>query len=258
MSPEVPTADPGREVEIETSGALMAIWLNRPDKKNALTAAMYSALADALEVAEADNQIRIVTLAGRGRDFSAGNDLGDFLNNTPTDLDQPVFHFIRTAASFPKILVAGVRGAAVGIGTTILLHCDIVLAESGATFLLPFVNLGLVPEAASTLLLPRLVGRQLAARYLLLGEPFDTEAALRFGLVTDLIADGQLEARLEEMARKIAAKPPAALLQTKRLLLADTAATLASIETEARIFIERLQSDEAQAAFSSFFKKRAG
>lgn len=244
------------EILATPSGATLELRLNRPDKKNAITAAMYAAMADALSDAASDPQIRVVTILGRGGTFSSGNDIRDFQQSPPLDPTQPVFRFLSAISRFPKILVAGVEGAAVGVGTTMLLHCDLVLAAPSAMFSMPFVDLGLVPEAASSLLLPQLIGPQRAAKHLLLGEAFDAETALRYGLVTDIVA-GDLEARVHNVAERIAAKPPEAVRITKRLIRSNEAAVQKRIDEEATLFAGRLTSAEAAEAFQAFFEKRA-
>src|SRR3954447_25550769 len=184
-------------VRIETNGALTSISLARPERRNAITVAMYSALAEAVEQAAADPSVRVITFDGEGQDFAAGNDLADFLNAAPRDGEEiPVWRLLRALATCETPMVAAVHGNCVGIGTTMLLHCDLVIADETARFSLPFVDLGLVPEAASTLLLPRLAGRRRAARYLLLGEPFGTDEALAIGLVSHRAASGTLDEAL--------------------------------------------------------------
>lgn len=245
------------EIEIGSSDAITHIRLNRPHKKNALTIAMYADLASALEAAAHDPAIRIVTIAGSQNTFSAGNDLSDFLQSPPSGEEAPVFRFIKAAATFPKVLVAGVAGPAVGIGTTLLLHCDLVLATPSAQFVMPFVDLGVVPEAGSSLLLPRLIGRQLAAKHLLLGEPFDAETAVRYGLVSEIVGEDDLESRLRSLAAKLAAKPPEALLITKSLLASEPEPVAARVEREGQLFGERLVSKEAMQAFAAFLSRGA-
>jgi enoyl-CoA hydratase/carnithine racemase len=244
------------EILATASGPILELRLNRPDKKNAITAAMYAALADALTGAAADPSVRAVTLSGSGDTFTSGNDLNDFRNNPPLDLDQPVFRFLEAISTFPKILVAGVAGAAVGVGTTMLLHCDLVVAAHSAMFSLPFVDLALVPEAASSLLLPALICRHRAAKHLVLGDPFDAETALNYGLVSEIVAEEDLEARVRGIATRIAAKAPEAVRLTKRLLAPDPAAVRARIAEEGELFAKRLTSPEAAEAFAAFFEKR--
>ena len=177
-------------VRIDKAGGVLAITLDRPDRRNAITVAMYAALADAVESAAGDAAVRLITIRGEGQDFTAGNDLADFLAAMPRDEEIPVMRLLRALARNPKPLVAAVQGNAVGIGTTMLLHCDLVIAEESARFSMPFVDLGLVPEAASSLLLPRLAGRRRAASWLLLGEAFGAAEAREFGIVSHIVADG--------------------------------------------------------------------
>src|SRR5512141_1138899 len=176
----------------ETKDGIARIEIDRPEKKNALTAAMYQALADAIKAAEADARVRVLLIHGKTDLFTAGNDLQDFLDNPPRDDNRPVFQFLYGISQAQKPIVAAVAGAAVGIGTTMLLHCDLVYAAPNARLQLPFVNLGLVPEAGSSLLLPALAGYQRAAELLLLGEPFDAHKAKEIGLVTEVVPESEL------------------------------------------------------------------
>lgn len=235
----------------------MEIRLQRPEKRNAITAAMYAALADALARAADEAAIRAVLISGEGEAFTAGNDLRDFLARPPQAEDGPVFRFLRAVATAPKPLVAAVQGAAVGIGVTMLLHCDLVVAAANARFSLPFVNLGLVPEAASSLLLPRLVGHQRAAEMLLLGEAFDAEAARACGLVNRVVAEGDLIDAARTLAGALAARPPEAVRLAKALLKGDGAAVAGRMAEENRHFRERLKSAELREAVAAFFEKRA-
>ena len=180
------------EILISRRGAIAELRLNRPDKKNAITSAMYAAMAQALEDAAADDKVRVVTILGEGDTFTSGNDLNDFMAAPPLDMDQPVFRFLRAISTFPKVLVAGVAGPAVGVGTTLLLHCDIVVVSPQARLTMPFVDLALVPEAASSLLLPRLIGPQRAAKHLILGDPIDASAALSYGIATEVCEKARL------------------------------------------------------------------
>src|SRR3982751_746829 len=199
-------------VRVESSGGVLAITLARPERRNAITVAMYAALADAIEAAAKDSSIRVITFRGEGQDFAAGNDLADFMTALPRDTsDIPVWRLLRAVATCETPIVAAVHGNCVGIGTTLLLHCDLVIAEEGARFSLPFVDLALVPEAASTLLLPRLAGRRVAARYLLLGDPFGVGEAQSIGLVTHAVRPSELQSALSDVVGRLLAKPPEAL-----------------------------------------------
>ena len=206
-------------VRVEKEGPVLSVTLARPERRNAITVAMYAALADAVEQATADPAIRIVIFRGEGQDFAAGNDLADFLDASSREGDEiAVWRFLRALAACETPLVAAVHGNCVGIGTTMLLHCDLVIAEDGTRFSMPFVDLGLVPEAASSLLLPRMAGRRLAARYLLLAEAFGADEALAIGLVSHCVASGTLDAKLNEIVAALLTKPAEALRLTQRLL----------------------------------------
>ena len=237
-------------------GGVLHIALDRPEKKNAITRAMYAAMADALGAAAGTPAVRAVVLGGNGGVFTAGNDLGDFMQDPPAGEDAPVFRFLRAVSTFPKPLIAAVEGPAVGIGTTVLLHCDLAYAAPSARFKMPFVDLGLVPEAASSLLLPEIVGRMRAAEWLLFGEAFSAEDAYAAGLVNEVVGDPL--ARALERAQTLAAKPPEGVRLTKAFLRrAGEAAVEETISFEGRHFVERLGSPEAQEAFTAFFEKRA-
>jgi enoyl-CoA hydratase/carnithine racemase len=248
-------------VEVERRDALLSIMLARPERRNAITVAMYAALADAIEGAAEDPSVRLITIEGRGDDFTAGNDLADFLQAMPqpgSDEDIPVWRLLRALARNQVPIVAAVHGNAVGIGTTMLFHCDFVLAEEGCRFIMPFVDLGLVPEAASSLIMPRLAGRRRAARYLLLGEPFGAAEALDMGLASHVVPQGQLKQALSGLVAGLIAKPPEALRQTQKLLRREaTEDILDRMELENGHFAERLQSDEVKGAIAAFFAARA-
>ncbi|MEM0961444.1 MAG: enoyl-CoA hydratase [Bacteroidota bacterium] len=236
-------------------GHVLHLVLDRPAKKNALTRAMYARLADLLAEAAESPAVRVVVLSGRGGAFTGGNDLGDFMMDPPTGPDSPVFQFLMGVASFPKPLIAAVEGPAIGVGTTVLLHCDLAYAAPSVLLKMPFVDLGLVPEAASSLLLPRLAGRMRATEWLLFGEAIRAEAALSGGLVNAVVEDPVAVAL--ERAHTLALKPPAAVRQSKALIRSHTAdAVGATIAEEGRQFVERLTSPEAQEAFTAFFEKR--
>jgi len=241
----------------ETKDGVARIEIDRPDKKNALTAAMYQAMADAIRAAEADAKVRVLLIHGKSDLFTAGNDLQDFLDNPPRDDNRPVFQFLYGISQAQKPIVAAVAGAAVGIGTTMLLHCDLVYAAPNARLQLPFVNLGLVPEAGSSLLLPALAGYQRAAELLLLGEPFSAHKGKEIGLVTEVVPEDQLFDTAMAQAKKLAGKPAASLRLTKRLMKQGQQAAVAQqIKLESGHFGERLASPEAKEAFSAFLEKR--
>lgn len=244
-------------VRVEKRGGVLSVTLARPDRRNAITVAMYAALADAVE-AGADPSIRVVTFRGEGRDFAAGNDLADFLDAGTRDGEEiAVWRFLRALAACETPLVAAAHGNCVGIGTTMLLHCDLVIAEDGTRFSLPFVDLGLVPEAASSLLLPRLAGRRMAARTLLLAEPFGVDEAMAIGIVSHRAGTGALEDELATIVRQLLAKPPEALRATQRLLRHGSRdEILERMQLEGGIFAERLQSEEVREAINAFFQGR--
>jgi len=245
------------DILVHTEDGICTITFNRADKKNSITAAMYAALADALAAAQDDAAVRVVVFQGHEAVFSAGNDIADFLNTPPTSDDAPVFRFLRGIAQFPKPVIASVCGPAVGIGTTMLFHCDLVYAGDNAAFAMPFVNLGLCPEAASSLLVPQMMGYHRAAEALLLGEPFMAEAALEVGLVNKVLPPTEANAYAQNVARKLAAKPMSALLQTKQLMKkGQTALVLAQMNEEATHFGRMLREPAAREAFGAFMEKR--
>ena len=245
-------------VRIDSSGGILAITLARPERRNAITVAMYAALADAIENARADPSLRLITLRGEGADFTAGNDLADFMAAMPRDGEEiPVWRLLRALAVNEVPLIAAVHGNAVGIGTTMLLHCDVVLAADGTRFSMPFVDLGLVPEAASSLLLPRIAGRRRAARYLLLCEPFGPDEAMEWGLVSKTVPAESLESALAQTVASLLAKPAMALRLTQKLLRHEMSAEiLERFELENAHFSERLQSAEVREAITAFYEKR--
>jgi len=240
-----------------TDGAVRVLTIDRPEKKNAFTGAMYAALTDELVAADADPAVRAIVLQGAGGAFTAGNDLQDFLASPPSGDDSPVVRFLCTLPRLATPLVAGVEGPAVGVGCTLLLHCDLVYASEDARFALPFVNLGLCPEAASSLLLPRLAGLQRASELLLLGEPFDAARAHEVGIVNEVLPRGAVQARARERARALASRPPAALRATRALVRAGLQQAVEDrLRAELRVFAERLSSPEAREAFTAFLEKR--
>ena len=249
----------GEHVEVTRGGGILRIVMNRPDRRNAITVAMYAELADAIEGAADDPEVRIITLEGRGEDFTAGNDLADFLAELPPPgtADIPVWRLLRALANNEAPIVAAVHGNAVGIGTTMLFHCDLVLAEEGSRFVMPFVDLGLVPEAASSLILPRLAGRRRAARYLLLGEAFGPDEAAAFGLVSHVVPAGGLDESLMGTVDALLAKPPEALRMTQHLLRrVPKEEILERMDLENSHFAERLTSDEVKGAIAAFFDRK--
>jgi len=240
----------------ESHGAVSVLRFARPEKKNALTAQMYEDLVAGLEAAGADESVRAVALLGTGGVFTAGNDLMDFVANPPAGPDSPVFRFLMAASRFAKPLVAGVDGPAVGLGTTVLLHCDFVIASDRARFVMPFVPLGIVPEFASSLLLPARSGWQRACEWLLLGDPFDAEAAYRGGLVNRVVAPDQVDATALEWAARVAERPPEAVRLSKALMKAPLQDAIdAALAREGEVFVERLRSEEAIAAMTAFLTR---
>ena len=246
-----------QDVLIDTANGVMTLTLNRVDKKNSLTQAMYGAIADALTQAAADDVMRAVVIQGHETIFSAGNDIGDFLNRPPMSAEAPVQRFLRTIAAFPKPLIAAVCGPAVGVGTTMLFHCDLVYAGDNAAFSMPFVNLGLCPEAASSLLVPQMMGYHRAAEALLLGEPFMAETALEVGLVNRIVPPSEANGVAQAQALKLAAKPLPSLVETKRFMKqGQMAQVLERINEESAIFGQMLQAPAAREAFGAFMEKR--
>lgn len=246
------------EILTEPREGVTLVRIHRPDRKNALTLAMYTGLTAALDAAARDPAIRAVVLTGSGDSFTSGNDLADFLANPPRDEQSPVFQFLSALCQFEKPLIAAVNGVAIGIGVTLLLHCDLVYARAGATLQLPFVNLGLCPEGGSSLLLPRLIGYPRAAELLLLGEPFSAEQALEWGLINGLGADAELTLDLAlASARRLAGLPAAAVQLSKALLKrSETAAVQETIAVESRHFMALLHSPEAAIALQAFAHRR--
>ena len=247
------------QVKIERRGAVCELQLNRPEKRNALTLEMYRALAAALETAERDPEIHAVLLFGAGASFTAGNDLKDFLAGPSfDDPSHPTVRFVRALPTFAKPLVCAVHGPTAGIGVTLLLHCDLVLAAERSTrLMLPFVELGLVPEAASSLLLPRLLGPQRAAELVLLGEPLDASTAHAYGLVNRVVDDEGLLEEARTVADALAGKPPEAMRRAKRLLRLDPHGEISQrMDAEVAQFTACLAGAEFKAAAQAFFDKR--
>lgn len=246
-----------RHVVVEVAGRIGRVELARPEKRNALTGEMYRALADALERMEKEAEVRAVLLHGTPDCFSSGNDLEDFLRHDRSAGEFPAFRFLRAISTARKPVVAAVAGPAVGIGTTMLLHCDLVYAAPSARFRMPFVSLGIVPEAASSLLLPMRAGHARAAELLLLARPFDAEKAAAAGILTAVVPEGELLATARAAAEELAALPPASIRMTKELMRRPLARAVAEqMEEEGRAFAERLGSPEAKEAITAFLEKR--
>jgi enoyl-CoA hydratase/carnithine racemase len=246
-----------QEILSHAEGGVMTLTLNRLERKNSITSDMYAALADGIARAREDASVRVVLLQGHETVFSAGNDIGDFLNKPPAGEESPVFRFLHGIATFPKPLLAAVCGPAVGIGTTMLLHCDLVYAGDNAAFSLPFVNLGLCPEAASSLLVPQMLGYHRAAEALMLGEPFFAEAALEVGLVNRIVPPTEANGYASAQARKLAAKPLTSLVETKRLMKkGQQQQVLQQMADEGESFRRMLVAPAAKEAFTAFMEKR--
>jgi enoyl-CoA hydratase/carnithine racemase len=237
------------------------IEIARPEKKNALTQAMYSAMAAALDAATADASVRAVLITGQPGIFTSGNDIEDFMQRPPGSgsdaMDSPVFQFMRSLMQCDKPVVAAVTGAAIGIGTTMLLHCDFVYVSDEARLAMPFVTLGLVPEFASSLLVPQLMGNRRAAERLLLGDPFTGEQAVDCGIANAVLPAGEVLAHARRVAERFNALPPGAVREAKQLMRApQRELVLQVIRTEGELFGKRLRSPEAMEAFQAFFQKR--
>lgn len=245
------------QVKISVEDGVLSLSFNRPEKKNALTLDMYKAATAAIERAESDPAIRVVLFTGEGDMFTAGNDIGDFLSVPPDAVDSPVVLFLQKLAATDIPLLAAVNGRAVGIGTTLLMHCEKVFADEQAVFTTPFVNLAVVPEAASSLLMPRSLGYQQAARMLVFGESLAAQAALACGLVSEVVAASELRRHALNDARRIAQLPKRAMRNAKRLMRRPDEAIADRIGIEMKDFGEALNSPESQEAMSAFMEKRA-
>lgn len=244
------------EILTRKEDGVCTIEFNRPEKKNAITASMYQALADALQAAQQDESVGAILITGSNAAFAAGNDLQDFIDHPPVYPHSPVFHFMHGLSHASKPVVAAVCGHAVGIGTTMLLHCDLVYAADNARFGMPFTHLGLCPEFASTLLFPQLAGYQRAAEKLLLGESFDAHEAHEMGLVSGVLPLEQVMRHAHAQASKLAALPASSVRLTKRLMKSSDAEAIASrIAEESMHFSEMLKAPAAQAAFARFLEK---
>jgi enoyl-CoA hydratase/carnithine racemase len=253
---KVKGASMAEHISVSIQDRVLTIRMDRPEKKNALTRGMYLGLVDALHQAQGDAAVRVVLICGSQDCFTAGNDLVDFANAQLGE-SSPAILFLQTLAAAQKPVLAAVGGVAVGIGTTMLLHCDLVFAATAARFQLPFVNLGLCPEAGSSLILPRLMGHARAAELLFFGEPFDAETARGLGIVNQVLPETELLSRAADRARQLAEKPPAALRATKALLKQQAADAIADAMTrETRQFAALLQGPEAKEAMAAFIARR--
>jgi 1,4-dihydroxy-2-naphthoyl-CoA synthase len=243
------------EISRSTQGQTLIVRINRPEKMNAITREMYAGLASALNDAAGDFSVRCVVITSEGDHFTSGNDIKDFMTNPPTEEDSDVARFLASLLDFPKPLIAAVKGNAIGVGTTMLLHCDVVVAAPSANFSMPFTSLGLVPEAGSSKLFPELVGYQRAARIFLTGESFGADEAKEMGLVESISAEAEKVAL--EIAEKIGNQPPQAIINTKALMKAGKHDAVAAVmKAEFQIFALALQSEEAAEAFMNFMSKR--
>ncbi|WP_034301274.1 enoyl-CoA hydratase [Herbaspirillum sp. RV1423] len=245
------------DIQITKDNGILSIGFNREEKKNAITAAMYQQMADAIRDAEADSAVRVILFTGKPQAFTAGNDLEDFLKNPPNSKEAPVFQFLWELSHAGKPVVAAVAGVAVGIGTTMLLHCDLVYAADNSRLSMPFTQLGLCPEAASSLLLPHIAGYQRAAEKLLLGEAFDAAEAHDMGIVNRVLTQDELLPFAQKQAAKLAALPASSIRITKQLMKKNrVAATEAQMTAEIEHFAKMLTAPEAKEAFTAFFEKR--
>jgi len=244
-------------IKTATLNGVATIEIARPEKKNAITRAMYLAMAAAVDAAVADPAVRALLITGQPGIFTSGNDIHDFMERPPADGDAPPFVFMKALLACDKPVVAAVTGAAIGIGTTMLLHCDFVYVCDEARLAMPFVSLGLVPEFASSLILPQLLGNVRAAEKILLGDPFTGAEAVECGIANAVLPTGEVVRHARRVAERFNALPPGAVQESKRLLRrARAEAVLETIRVEAEVFARRLRSPEAQEAFSAFFQKR--
>jgi len=244
-------------IRVELNDDILSLVFARPEKKNAITDAMYGALADGIVRSDSDSSVRVVLIRSEGDTFTAGNDITDFANSgaEPSDKPKNVHRFLRAIASSSKPIIAAVQGNAVGVGTTMLLHCDYVVLADNAALITPFVNLALVPEAASSLLLPNRIGHVRAFAMFALGEPVPAKAALEWGLANLVVPAAQLEETALAVAQKLAEKPLSALVATKKLMR-DPELAIARMNAEREVFALRLQSVEAKEAFAAFAERR--
>lgn len=244
-------------IQATVADGVLTVRINRPDKKNALTQAMYASMADAIDAAADESAVRVLLFTGTGGIFTGGNDIKDFLSTPPVTADSPVLRFMRTLAAFPKPAVASVTGLAIGIGVTLLLHCDLVYVGRNTRLQMPFVNIGICPEYASTYLLPRIMGHQRAAELVLFGDPFTAQTALECGLVNAVLDDDAVDAHALERAIRLAQQSPKAVHITKKLLKHWRQDVIAeAITVEAEHFTAMLREPEAVEAMTAFMQKR--
>ncbi len=242
-------------IQVQDEQGVRIISINRPEKLNALSLDMYQQVTEYLRQGEADNGIRAFLLKGQQNCFTSGNDISDFISNTNMDPTHPAVQFLFCLAELKKPLVAAVAGSAVGIGTTVLLHCDLIYADPSAQFMLPFINLGLVPEAGASLLLPNLIGHPKAAELLMLGEAFDASMALSMGLINHICAQEDLFEYALTKAKQLAKQPAQAMMATKSLLRSNQAEVIEQMQKELKEFEIRLNSDEAKNRFKAFLAR---
>jgi len=244
-------------IKTATLNGVATVEIARPEKKNAITQAMYQQMADAINAAAADAGVRAVLITGQPGIFTSGNDIEDFMQRPPGNLESPAFVFMKALMGCEKPVIAAVTGAAIGIGTTMLLHCDFVYVSDEARLAMPFVSLGLVPEFASSLIVPQLMGNARAAEKILLGDPFTGADAVEVGIANAVLPANEVVNHARRIAERFNALPPGAVRDTKKLMRrARSQAALETIGVEGKVFAERLQSPEAKEAFSAFFQKR--
>jgi enoyl-CoA hydratase/carnithine racemase len=243
-------------IKTEQQGRVLVVHIVRPNKKNALTLDMYDALTAVLERLSVESELRVMLLTGTGDSFTSGNDIMDFIQNPPTGDSSPVSKFLAAISRAEKPIVVAVNGLAIGVGATMLLHSDLVYAGASASFQLPFVNLALVPEAASSLILPQMMGHQKAAELLLLGDRFDAKKAENLGIVTRVVGDDELFDVAMAAAENLAAKAPGALRQAKALMKSNASTIEERMQAEGDIFQKRLISPEALEAMTAFMERR--
>ncbi|MBP02944.1 MAG: enoyl-CoA hydratase [Rhodospirillaceae bacterium] len=243
-------------IQTSVKNNIMTLTIGRPEKKNAITEAMYLSMTNHINEARQAKDVKVLVITGADDCFTSGNDLKDFLENPPNGLGSPVFQFMYALCDFEKPIIGAVNGPAIGIGVTLLMHCDLVFATESATFQLPFINLGLVPEFGSSLILPMLIGHARASEALMLGKPFNSETALKMGLVNSVFSDSTLMPHTLDTAKVLASKPPRALQKTKALINQNKDAVKAQIKIEAEAFAVQLVSAEVKEAINAFFEKR--